>query len=233
MDVPKPPFYSATDELLYNIYLKLSSPINALTASDINTLAKLNAILIDADLISSENLINTVSALKGNVPSAGNTLEKLYNIIQGLNYLSREDIDTLAEINSLLVDADLIRTEDLSTIFHQYNLSRKEVQFYFRKRASDDEDCHDQDRFLFRGKISSLSECHSNELVSVGYKTRIDSASTWIVHANLNALQIWIDAHVQGSSDNGTLYWIKCVPVYKQGKTGETGNLFSYQPASN
>jgi hypothetical protein len=51
--------------------------------------------------------------VKGNVPEAGNTLEKLFNIIQGLTYLKADDIDTLAELNAILSDADLIKTEDL------------------------------------------------------------------------------------------------------------------------
>lgn len=45
MSVPKPPFHSAIEELLYNIYLKLSDNSTGMTTNDINTLAKLNAIL--------------------------------------------------------------------------------------------------------------------------------------------------------------------------------------------
>jgi hypothetical protein len=37
----------------------------------------------------------------------------LYNIIQGLNFLSQGKIDTLAELNSITTDTDLIRVEDL------------------------------------------------------------------------------------------------------------------------
>jgi hypothetical protein len=112
MSVPKPPFHSASEELLYNIYLKLGD-LNSLKESDINTLAKLNAILTDAELMKSEDVLSAINALKGNVPEAGNTLEKLFSIIQGFTYLKAEDIDTLAELNALLSDADLIKKEDL------------------------------------------------------------------------------------------------------------------------
>jgi hypothetical protein len=115
MSVPKPPFHSAAEELLYNIYLKLSDNMGSLTTNDINTLAKLNAILTDADLMKAEDIVDAINAFKGNVPVAGDTLEKLYNIIQALNYLKAEDIDTLAEINAIIIDADLIKTDDLAS----------------------------------------------------------------------------------------------------------------------
>ncbi len=114
MSVPKPPFHSASEELLYNIYLKVQD-MNSLKESDINTLAKLNAILTDADLMKAEDIVSAINVLKGNVPVAGNTLEKLFNIIQGLTFLKTEDIDTLAELNAILSDADLIKTEDLQS----------------------------------------------------------------------------------------------------------------------
>lgn len=114
MSVPKPPFHSASEELLYNIYLKLQD-MNSLQESDINTLAKLNAILTDADLMKVEDITLAISAIKGNVPDAGNTLEKIFNIIQGFTYLKAEDIDTLAELNAILSDADIIKTEDLQS----------------------------------------------------------------------------------------------------------------------
>ncbi len=112
MSIPKPPFHSASEELLYNIYLKIQDT-DSLKESDISTLAKLNAIIIDADLMKADDIISAINDLKGNVPEAGNTLEKLFNIIQGINYLKAEDIDTLAELNAILSDADLIKTEDL------------------------------------------------------------------------------------------------------------------------
>lgn len=116
MNVPNPPFRTVTEELLYNIYLKVQAGSNTtgLTADDINTIAKLNAILQDADLMSAEQITNSIAALKGNVPTAANTLEKLYNIIQGLTYLKREDIDALAELNAIILDADIVKTEDLT-----------------------------------------------------------------------------------------------------------------------
>lgn len=115
MDAPKPPFHSVTDELLYSIYLKLTASGEGLTPPDINTLAKLNAILTDAELVSVVMLSAAINALKGNVPEAGNNLEKLYGIIQGLNYLSAEDIDTLGELNAILGDPDLVKSIDLTT----------------------------------------------------------------------------------------------------------------------
>ncbi|QLH33375.1 MAG: hypothetical protein HWD62_14035 [Cyclobacteriaceae bacterium] len=114
MSIPKPPFHTASEELLYNIYLKLQV-MNSLQESDINTLAKLNAILTDADLMKADDVIQAINAIKGNVPDAGNTLEKLFNIIQGFTYLKAEDIDTLAELNAILTDADIIKTEDLQS----------------------------------------------------------------------------------------------------------------------
>lgn len=228
MEIPKPPFYSVTDELLYNIYQKLSSPLNALTASDINTLVKLNALLTDADLVSTESFVNTINSLKGNAPSAGNTLEKLYNIIQGLNYLSREDIDTLAEINSLLVDADLVKTEELSNAINLIE-SKREFQFYFHGQGGDDDDyCTDRDRFVIRGKMTAQTEDFTNELSGVSYKSRVDTLSTWMQHANLASLQVWINTSINGDQLTGTKFWIKCVPVYKLGKNGEAFNVFRY-----
>ncbi len=112
MSIPKPPFHTASEELLYNIYLKIQN-VDYLRESDISTLAKLNAILTDADLMKTEDILSAINAVRGNVPEAGNTLEKLFNIIQGLTYLKADDIDTLAELNAILSDADLIKTEDL------------------------------------------------------------------------------------------------------------------------
>jgi hypothetical protein len=116
MSTPKPPFYNTTDELLYNILLALPSQNGTyLRETDINTLAKLNAILTDTDLMKAEEITSAINALKGNVPEAGNTLEKLFNIIQGLQYLKREDIDTLAELNAILSDADVLKANDLQS----------------------------------------------------------------------------------------------------------------------
>lgn len=229
MSLPKPPFYSVTEELLYNIYLKLSAPTGALTAPDIDTLAKLNAIIGDADLVSTENLATSINALKGNVPDVGNTLEKLYNIIQALNYLKREDIDTLAEINALLIDADLVKTSDLTSAISALD-SKKELQFYFHsEHGNDDDDFKDRDRFVIRGKITSLVEDFTNELSGVTYKSRIDTSSTWIAHGSLAALQSWINTAITGDYLTGTKFWLKCVPIYKPGRNGEAVNSFRYR----
>ncbi|MCZ8354646.1 MAG: hypothetical protein O9340_07920 [Cyclobacteriaceae bacterium] len=115
MSIPKPPFHSISEELLYNIYLKLDA-VGALQESDINTLAKLNALLTDAELLDRNEIESLLYAIKGNVPAEGNSLEKLYAILQGLNFLSASDIDTLAEINNVLTDADLVKTEDLQIV---------------------------------------------------------------------------------------------------------------------
>jgi HPt (histidine-containing phosphotransfer) domain-containing protein len=113
MSTPKPPFHTVTDELLYGIYLKFNTAMNALKREDIDTLSKLNAILTDAQLVKSEELTTVVSSLKGNVPASADTLEKIYNLVQGLNFLSAQDIDTLAELNAVLADADIVKTEDV------------------------------------------------------------------------------------------------------------------------
>src|SRR5688572_18859809 len=100
MDVPKPPFRTVSEELLYNIYLKLQGGgnVRGLTKEDINTLAKLNAILQDSELMSAEQIAGSIAALKGDVPEVANSLGKLYNIIQGITALKREDIDTIEEL---------------------------------------------------------------------------------------------------------------------------------------
>ena len=108
----KPPFHSVTEELLYSILQKLPA-MASLTKDDINTIAKLNAIIEDGDIVSDAAIAEAINTLKGNVPEAGNTLAKLYSIIQGLGNLKSEDIDTLAEINEILSDADLATMADL------------------------------------------------------------------------------------------------------------------------
>jgi hypothetical protein len=162
MDVPKPPFRTVTEELLYNIYLKLQGGyMPALTKDDIDTLPKLNAILQDADLMSAAQIAGSITALKGNVPEVANSLEKLYNMIQGLTYLKREDIDTLSEINAILVDADLVRTEDLANALNGLKLkTQRVIRFYFTGDNWNDDHRHNNDRdtFILRGKIKSLVE---------------------------------------------------------------------------
>src|SRR5687767_10390873 len=116
MNVPKPPFRTVTEELLYNILLNLQGGGNmpGLTVDDINSIGKLNAILQDADLMTAQEITNSLAALKGDAPEIANTLGKLYNIIQGITALRREDIDTIAELNAILTDADLVRVADLA-----------------------------------------------------------------------------------------------------------------------
>ena len=117
MNTPRPPFRSVSEELLYNIYLKVSNSEtgNGITPNDIDTLAKLNSFLTDAALMKADDILFAINALKGNVPVVANSLEKLYSIVQGLTYLKREDIDHLAELNAIVQDADLVRTEDLTS----------------------------------------------------------------------------------------------------------------------
>lgn len=221
MSIPKPPFHSATEELLYNIYLKLQSG-TGLSAMDINTLSKLNAILTDADLMGAEDITNAINGLIGNVPVVANTLEKLYGIIQGLTFLKREDIDSLAELNTILSNANLVRAEDLTNAFNSLNLNQRSVYFYLLPQLQG------RDRFVLRGQISSLTEDFTNELSGVKYKTRLDVSDTWEIHDSLNSLQAWINGFTSGNEITGTKYWIKCLPVYKQGKDDEAINVFRY-----
>ena len=84
MSVPQPPFHSVSEELLYNIYLKFGDMgnIDSLKESDINTLAKINAILTDGDLMKADEITSLINTLKGNAPAEGNTIEKLYALLQ-------------------------------------------------------------------------------------------------------------------------------------------------------
>lgn len=243
MDAPKPPFHSVTDELLYSIYLKMQTEAGALTPLDISTLAKLNALLTDAELVSEAWLSNAINLLKGNPPEAGNTLEKLYNIIQGLNYLSAEDIDTLAELNIILGDADVVKTVDLTssiegikgnvpeagnTLEKLFNLisnqpASRSVQFRFNASGTVYE------MLLFKGQIRNLAHDFTSSLSAITYRSRLDISNSWVDHNTLNSLQSWIMANVTGNEINGTKYWIKSVVTYKQGKSGEAANILSFQ----
>jgi hypothetical protein len=113
MSSPKPPFHTTTEELLYSILQKLPD-VTYLTANDINSIAKLNALILDGDIPSDALITEAINSIKGNVPEGGDTLAKLYSIIQGLGNLKKEDIDTLAELNEILTDADLVNTTELS-----------------------------------------------------------------------------------------------------------------------
>ncbi|MBT1688878.1 hypothetical protein [Dawidia soli] len=109
---PTPPFRSVVEELLFAILQKLPDA-QYLTRQDIDSLAKLNVLLLDADLAPAGETQAAIESIKGNVPAIADTLEKMYGIIQGLTFLKTEDIDTLAELNSVLTDADLLRGGDI------------------------------------------------------------------------------------------------------------------------
>jgi len=113
MSVPKPPFHSTTEELLYSILQKLPD-MTYLTASDINSIAKLNALILDGDLLTDESIASAIDTIRGKVPEEANTLGKLYSIMQGLGNLKSEDIDTLAELNAILSDADVLSLDDFN-----------------------------------------------------------------------------------------------------------------------
>lgn len=217
-----------TLEKLYGIIQGL----NYLKREDIDTIAELNSLLLDADVIKTEDLINAINSVKGNVPLNANSLEKLYGIIQGLNFVKREDIDTLAELNALVTDGDLVRVEDLAEALVNLNLKKRSLQFFFSGHWDDHENYNhyqDRDIFVLRGKINSLSHDFTNQLSGVTYKSRLDVSSNWASHATLANLQTWINSNVTGDEMTGTKYWIKCLPVYKQGNDDEAMNILSYQ----
>lgn len=232
------PIAANTLEKLYNIIQGLTM----LKREDIDTLEELNAVLTNADLVREEDLASEVNSLKGNVPIAGNTLEKLYGIIQGITLLKREDIDTLAELNAVLTDADLVRVEDLANAISalkgnvpvagntleklhsliQAGPKSRIIQFEFKSNQFADH------RLLFKGQINSLAHDFTNELSGVTYKSRLDTTDSWTQHSNLATLQTWINGNVTGNEIIGTKYWIKCVATYKSGQTEEARNLFYY-----
>lgn len=215
-------------EKLYNLVLGLTF----LKREDIDHLAELNAIVQDADLVRTEDLTNAINGVKGNAPANGNTLEKLYGLIQGLNYLKREDIDTLAELNSLVTDGDLVRVDELAEALVGLNLKKRNIQFFFSGHWNDHENYnhyHDRDMFVLRGKINSLAHDFTNQLSGVSYKSRLDVSSNWASHATLANLQNWINANITGDELNGTKFWIKCLPIYKPGYDDEAVNVFVFQ----
>ena len=232
MNVPKPPFRTVTEELLYNIFLKLQAGGNmpGLTTDDINSIAKLNAILQDAELMSAADVTSALAALKGDAPDVANTLGKLYNIIQGITSLKQEDIDTIAELNAILTDADLVRVADLADMIVGLNLKRRNIQFFFSDDHWDDDHDQNSDRntYVFQGKINSLTQTLTDDLSSVNYKSRLDNSSVWTFHANVTALQNWININVSGNEETGTIYWIRCVPQFKSGRDGDAVNIFRY-----
>ncbi len=231
MDVPKPPFRTVSEELLYNIYLKLQGGnMPGLTRDDINTLAKLNAILQDSELMSAEHINRSIAALKGDVPVVANSLEKLYNIVQGITALKREDIDTIEELNAILANADLVRTEDLAQALASLNLKRRTIQFYFADDhwKEDHHHHHAGDTYVLRGKINYLGEDFTDALSGVIYKTRLDTSDSWAHHPKLESLQSWINTNIIGNEAQGTKYWVRCFPVYKSGRDGEAVNVLEF-----
>lgn len=233
MSVPNPPFRSVSEELLYNIYLKVSAGggvENGITPSEIDTLAKLNSFLTDAVLMKADDVLSAINALRGNVPVVANSLEKLYNIVQGLTYLKQEDIDTIAELNAILSDADLVRISDLADALVALNLKRRTIQFYFPNNHWDENHDHNnsQDTLVLRGKINSLTHDFTNGISMISYKSRLDASNIWVNHSNLVALQSWVNSTIFGDEETGTKYWLKCLPIYKSGYDGESVNVFKY-----
>lgn len=64
-------------------------------------------------MLDGKDVLAAIQALKGNVPEAANTLEKIYAIITALPFLKAADIDTLAKLNAVLMDADLMDGKDI------------------------------------------------------------------------------------------------------------------------
>jgi virulence-associated protein VapD len=222
-----PPASANTLEKLYNIIQGLTF----LKREDIDQLTELNAIVQDADLIRTEDLTSALNGIKGSVPVNGNTLEKLYNLIQGFSFLKREDIDTIGELNALVTDGDLVRVQDLADALVGLNLKKRTLQFFFSGDWDDDEHYnhyHDRDAFVLRGKINSLSHDFTHQLSGVTYKSRLDVSSSWTSHSTLTSLQSWINANATGDETTGTKYWIRCLPIYKQGYDDEAMNILTY-----
>ena len=165
----------------------------------------------------------------------GNTLEKIYNLVQGFSFLKREDIDTISELNTLITDGDLVRVEDLADLLIGLNLKKRTFQFFFSGDWNDHENYnhyHDRDIFVLRGKINSLSHDFTNELSGVSYRSRLDTSSSWTSPSTLVALQTWIENNIVGDEQTGTKYWIKCLPNYKAGHDDEAMNVFAYNIAT-
>lgn len=206
MHVPNPPFRTVTEELLYNIYLKLQGGGNmpGLKKDDINTLAKLNGILQDSELMSAEQVAGAIAALKGDVPEVANSLEKLYNIVQGV--------------------------EDLAEALLALNLKRRTIQFYFADDHWKEGHHHHHagNTYVLRGRINSLGEDFTDELSGVTYETRIDTSRSWVQHSHLELLQSWINTNVIGNEEERTKYWVRCLPVYKQGRDGEAMSTLTF-----
>jgi hypothetical protein len=121
--------------------------------------------------------------------------------------------------------------EDLADLLIGLNLKKRTFQFFFSGDWNDHKNYnhdHDRDVFMLRGRINSLSQDFTNERSGVTYKSRLDTSSSWIVHLNMSNLQTWINNNITGDEQTGTKYWIKCVPVYKQGHDDVAANNLSF-----
>lgn len=94
----------------------------ALQNTDLDTLAKLNALVTDATLLADDAPVlpttDQKAALDGaNAPDASNAFATMADISSaGGGDLSASDIDTLAKINSIISDATLIDGDTLATV---------------------------------------------------------------------------------------------------------------------
>jgi hypothetical protein len=79
----------------------------------------------------------------------------------------------------------------------------------------------------FRGLISNMSVYITNELLSVTYEARLDTGA-YSAHANLVALQAWINANITGTEASGTVYWIKVLATYKPSALGRAEVRLTY-----
>jgi hypothetical protein len=85
-------------------------------AADIPQSSIQDLVTVLNSLASNTALTSAINALKDGVPVQGDTLNKLYNLVEGINSLTAQDIDTIAELNAILTDADLVRTSDMPDI---------------------------------------------------------------------------------------------------------------------
>jgi len=86
-----------------------------LESADIDTLAKINAIITDGTILDSVDEDNFASDSDTKVPTQQSVKAYVDSIVSGLTALEATDVDTFVEINALLGDATLIRVEDTDT----------------------------------------------------------------------------------------------------------------------
>lgn len=80
----------------------------------------------------------------------------------------------------------------------------------------------------FRGIITTITNSFTNELSAVSYESRLDSSSVWVSHANIAALQAWINSNVTGTEAAGTKFWIKCLATYQAAAVGVAENVLTF-----